>query len=191
MSDPAFFETPDAFRRWLAKNHATKTELRVGFYKTKTGTKSITWSESVDEALCYGWIDGVRKGISADAYEIRFTPRKATSIWSNVNVKKVAALEAEGRMQPAGRAAFARRLESKTGIYGHDRATEAVLPAAWQKEFEAKKKAWAWFAACPPGYRKIAIHVVMSAKKEETRRRRFESLLVCSSEGRKLDQLAR
>jgi len=179
--EPKFFATPALFRAWLEKNHAKNTEQWVGFYKTKTGKKSITWPESVDEALCFGWIDGLRKGIDEDAYKIRFTPRKTTSIWSAVNVKRVAELTAAGRMTEAGERAFSHRKEDKTAVYGHDRKDEAKLPTEWQARFEKSKRAWTWFESRAPGYKRIAIHWVMSAKKEETRSKRFAELIDCSS----------
>jgi uncharacterized protein YdeI (YjbR/CyaY-like superfamily) len=188
---PKFFATPELWRAWLEKNHTSKTELWVGYYKTSTGKKSITWPQSVDEALCFGWIDGLRKSIDDDAYKIRFTPRKKTSIWSAVNVKRIAVLTEEGRMTEAGLTAFGHRKENKTGIYGHDRKEEAKLPSEWQSRFEKNKRAWTWFSARAPSYRRIAIHWVMSAVKEETRERRFQELVRCSEQETTIGPLTR
>lgn len=189
--EATFFSTPADWRRWLLKHHAAAAELWVGFHKTKSGKPSITWPESVDEALCFGWIDGLRMGIDETSYRIRFTPRKATSIWSNVNVRRVAELEAAGRMTDAGRAAFARRKDSKSGVYGHERAAPATLPPAWQARFEKKTKAWAFFEAEAPSYRRVAYHWVMSAKQEATRERRFEQLVADSAAGQRVKPLRR
>ena len=181
MDRPAtFFARPAVWREWLRKNHAKVNELWVGFYKTSSDKPSITWKESVDEALCYGWIDGLRQGIDAESYRIRFTPRKATSIWSKGNTARVAELEAEGRMTDAGRAAFAKRKESKSGVYSFERETPAELPADWQSRFEKKRKAWSFFSSQAPSYRRVAYHWVMSAKQDATRLRRFEQLLADS-----------
>ncbi|MBX3228432.1 MAG: YdeI/OmpD-associated family protein [Labilithrix sp.] len=188
MKQATFFATPAAFRRWLAKNHAKATELWVGFHKKGTGKPSITWPESVDESLCYGWIDGLRQSIDEDAYRIRFTPRKPTSIWSKVNIARVAALEAEGRMTVAGRAAFARRSEEKSAVYAYERE-HATLTKEMQARFEKNEKAWSFFSSQPPSYRRVALYWVTSAKKEETRARRFAQLLTDSASGRRIAQL--
>lgn len=187
--EATFFATPAAWRRWLEKNHEKRAELWVGFYKTKSGKPSITWPQSVDEALCFGWIDGLRQGTGEDSYRIRFTPRKATSIWSKVNIARVEALEAEGRMTDAGRAAFARRKDSRSGVYGHERDKPAELPPEWRARFEKKKRAWSFFQSQPPGYQRIAIHWVMVAKREETRSRRFDQLLADSLAQRRIGVL--
>jgi uncharacterized protein YdeI (YjbR/CyaY-like superfamily) len=145
-----FFATPAEFRRWLKMHHATKTELLVGFYKRGTGRPSITWPESVDEALCFGWIDGVRRSLSTQAYTIRFTPRKPTSIWSAVNVARVSELEKMGRMTPAGRRAFAARTAERTGVYAFERNAAAKLTPEEEKTLRANSKAAAFFDAQPP-----------------------------------------
>ncbi len=186
-----FFASPAAWRRWLARHHAKATEVWVGLYETKRGKPSITWPESVDEALCYGWIDGLRKSIDETAYKIRFTPRKATSIWSSVNVRRVAELEKQGRMEPAGRAAFAKRKADRSGVYSFERKEEAKLDPAMLRRFEKNAKAWAWFQAQAPRYRRTALHWVVSAKKEETRERRFEALVADSAGGRTIGPLTR
>jgi uncharacterized protein YdeI (YjbR/CyaY-like superfamily) len=171
-----FFPTPAAFGRWLKTHHAKQTELLVGFYKVGSGKPSITWPESVDEALCYGWIDGVRRSLGKEAYTIRFTPRRKGSVWSAVNIKRVEALEAEGRMTAAGRKAFEARLEHKSRIYAFEQG-EVVLAAAYEKRIKANKAAWAHFSTRAPSYRKKVVWWVMSAKAEETRERRVEKLI--------------
>lgn len=186
---PRFFKTPEAFRAWLEKNHETKQELLVGFYKVGSGKPSMTWPESVDEALSFGWIDGIRRSIDESSYSIRFTPRKPTSIWSAVNIKRVAVLTAEGRMRPAGLAAFARRDEKKSAIYAYERETAALTPeliAALQKD----KKAWAYFSAQAPWYRRNVTHWLTSAKREETRQSRLAHLIDCSRRGKRIDRLS-
>jgi uncharacterized protein YdeI (YjbR/CyaY-like superfamily) len=191
VAGPTFFPTPAAFRKWLAANHATRTELLVGFYKTSSGKPSITWPESVDEALCFGWIDGVRKGLDADAYTIRFTPRKPTSIWSAINVAKVATLRKAGRMQPAGEAAFAKRTAARTGVYSFERAEAAKLSAAESRALRANPEAAAFFAAQPPWYQRAAAHWIVSAKREDTRAKRLAALITDSAAGRTVKPLTR
>jgi uncharacterized protein YdeI (YjbR/CyaY-like superfamily) len=188
---PTFFATPAAFRRWLAANHAKKRELLVGFYKTSSGKPSITWPESVDEALCFGWIDGVRKSLGAEAYTIRFTPRKPTSIWSAINVAKVEALRKAGKMQPAGEAAFAQRTAERTGVYSFERAEAAKLSPAEARALKANPGAAAFFAAQAPWYRRVAAHWIVSAKREETRARRLATLIADSAAGRTVKPLTR
>ncbi|HEU4889675.1 MAG TPA: bacteriocin-protection protein, partial [Thermoanaerobaculia bacterium] len=153
MTKPRFFATPEAFRAWLEKNHATKSELLVGFYKKDSGKKSITWPESVDEALCFGWIDGVRNTIDDISYTIRFTPRSAKSKWSAVNIKRVEELTKLGRMKPTGLAAFERRDASQAG-YSYERK-EAQLDAEMEKRFRANKAAWTFWEAQPPYYHRL------------------------------------
>jgi uncharacterized protein YdeI (YjbR/CyaY-like superfamily) len=191
MAEPTFFATPAAFRRWLDKHHATERELLVGFYKSSTGRPSITWPEARDEALCVGWIDGVRKGRDADSYTIRFTPRKRRSIWSAVNVKRVEALTREGRMTPAGLAAFEARSDRRTGIYSHEQRDAASLTPAQERRFKSNRPAWAWFRAQAPSYRKTAIWWVVSAKREDTRERRLGILIADSEAGRRVPPLTR
>lgn len=188
MSPPRFFATPAAFRAWLHANHARETELTVGFHRKGSGKPSITWPESVDEALCYGWIDGVRRSLDADSYTIRFTPRKPTSIWSNVNIAKVNALLQAGRMMPAGLAAWERRSAEKSGIYSFERQEAAAFDAASQRLFRRNALAWRYFQAQPPGYRRLATHWVVSAKRAETRERRLAILIDHSARGERLPQ---
>lgn len=188
MPEPLFFATPVQFRKWLEKNHVTSTELWVGYYKKATGRPSITWPEAVDEALCFGWIDGIRKSIDDESYMNRFTPRRATSIWSRVNIGRVAALTAEGRMRPAGLAAFEKR--KKTGVYSFEQAERPGLDAAAEKEFRKHRKAWSWFQQQAPWYRRTAGFYVMSAKKPETRARRLARLMADSEAGQRIGPMA-
>jgi uncharacterized protein YdeI (YjbR/CyaY-like superfamily) len=187
--DPIFFDSPAAFRDWLAANHASAKEVLVGYHKVHTARPSMTWAQSVDEALCYGWIDGVRRSLGADAYTIRFTPRTATSAWSAVNLKRVPELIAEGRMTPAGLAAYERRRAEQAGIYSYENRPHA-LPPELERPFRAKKKAWAFFEAQPAGYRRTAIWWIVSAKRPETRDRRLTQLIALSAAGERLPNLA-
>ncbi|MEI7645311.1 MAG: YdeI/OmpD-associated family protein [Chloroflexales bacterium] len=188
-SGAVFFATPSAFAAWLEQHHASAQELWVGYYKKGSGQPSITWPESVDEALCFGWIDGLRKSIDADRYRIRFTPRKPDSTWSAVNVARVAVLTAEGRMRPAGLRAFDARRPERTAIYSYEQRHEATFDAASEAQFRANESAWAFFTARPPSYRQAAIRWVMSAKKAETRQRRLETLIADSAVGRTIKEL--
>jgi uncharacterized protein YdeI (YjbR/CyaY-like superfamily) len=189
--DAAFFRTAAEWRGWLAANAAAEREVWVGFFKRGTGEAGITWPEAVDEALCLGWIDGRRQSVDAVRYRIRFTPRTATSIWSTVNVARVAELEAEGRMQPAGREAFARRRESRSGIYSHEQAGEPELDAEQRARFEQHAGAWEFLHAQTASYRKAALWWVINAKRPETRARRLDSLIADCSAGRPVKHLQR
>jgi uncharacterized protein YdeI (YjbR/CyaY-like superfamily) len=187
---PTFFRTPLDWRAWLEQHHATVQELWVGFYKKGSGQPSITWPESVDEALCFGWIDGIRKSVDGLSYKIRFTPRKPTSVWSAVNIKRVQALADEGRMQPAGLKAFQARRENKSGIYSYEqRRTELEEPYA--SLLRENKAAWAFFQAQAPSYKKAAGWWVVSAKREETRLKRLAQLIEESAHGRTIPQYTR
>jgi uncharacterized protein YdeI (YjbR/CyaY-like superfamily) len=180
-----FFRRPADLRKWFEKHSATATELRVGFYKVGSGKPSITWPESVDEALCVGWIDGVRHSVDDDSYTIRFTPRKAVSTWSAVNIRRVKALIDEKRMQPAGLKAFEGRRENRSGIYSYEqRPTELVEP--YLGIMKKNKPAWTFFAAQPPSYRKTLTWYVLSAKQEETRLKRLKTLIEACEGGRRL-----
>lgn len=183
---PTFFASAAHFGRWLQTNHAKATELLVGFHKVDSGVPSMSWPESVDEALCFGWIDGVRKRIDDASYQIRFTPRRPGSIWSHVNVAKVAQLTEQGRMQPAGLAAFAARSDRKTGVYAFEREAPAALDAAELRVFKKNKAAWAFFDATPPGYQRVLTHWIVSAKQAATRERRLAQLIEASAEQRRL-----
>jgi uncharacterized protein YdeI (YjbR/CyaY-like superfamily) len=181
---PTFFETPAAWRAWLLEHHATATEVSVGFWKTTSGHASITWPQSVDEALCFGWIDGVRHGIDKDRYRIRFTPRKAAGNWSLVNLKRFAELKAEGRIAPAGQAVFDAR-KTKAPTYSYERVSDDFTPAETAK-LEANAKAWTQWQAFPPSYRKVAVHRVTSARTAETRARRLDILIDATAQGLRL-----
>jgi uncharacterized protein YdeI (YjbR/CyaY-like superfamily) len=187
--EPTFFATPAEFYAWLEANHETETELLVGYYKTGSGKPSMTWSESVDQALCFGWIDGVRRSIDGESYSIRFTPRKADSTWSEVNIKKVAALTEQGLMRPAGIAAFENRREAKTGIYSYEQRDNAVLSEAEQQRLQANPQAWEYFQSKAASYRKAAVWWVVSAKREETREKRLATLIELSAKGEMLPHL--
>ena len=180
-----FFPTPQDLRAWFRKNQATATELWIGFYKKHTGKPGITWPDSVDEALCVGWIDGIRRGIDEESYMIRFTPRRHGSIWSAVNIKRVEALTNEKRMQPAGLAAFAQRRENKSGIYSYEQHSEQ-LPEPYAGLLRKNKKAWEFFQMQLPSYRKTIGWWVVSAKREETRRKRLGKLIAQSARGTRL-----
>jgi uncharacterized protein YdeI (YjbR/CyaY-like superfamily) len=189
MAAPTFFATPAAFRRWLEKHHESESELLVGFYKTGSGRPSITWPQSVDEALCFGWIDGVRRRIDDESYSIRFTPRRPTSIWSAVNVKRMGELVAEGRVRPAGLAAFERRSAKKSGIYAYEQRGEVALDAAYEKELRRDEAAWKYLLGEAPWYRRLTTYWVMSAKQEATRRKRLRELIAASAAGRRIKQV--
>ncbi|MCV9927224.1 YdeI/OmpD-associated family protein [Flavobacterium sp. LS1R49] len=178
-----FFENQAEFRKWLIKNHQNETELLVGFYKVNSSKPSMTWSQSVDEVLCFGWIDGVRRSIDIDSYSIRFTPRKATSIWSAINIKKIEVLTELGLMQPAGIASFKLRKENKSRIYTHE-IDEVHFSDEFEKVFKANEKAWDFFQALAPSYKKVSKNWVMSAKQEVTRIKRLNELIADSMESK-------
>jgi len=191
MPKPTFFATPANMRGWFERHHATTPELLVGFRKRHTGTPSVTWPESVDVALCFGWIDGIRRSIDKDSYSIRFTPRRPTSIWSAINVKRMSALMADGLVTPAGRAAFEKRTARKSGIYSYEQRHEASLTPAFTRRFKAQAAAWKFFQEQAPWYRRTSTHWVMTAKKEETRERRLEQLMSDSARGQRIGLLNR
>lgn len=180
-----FFKTQPAFRKWLAANHAKSKELWVGFYKKNSGKPSITWPESVDEALCFGWIDGIRKSIDEESYQIRFTPRKPGSIWSAVNIRNAEKLIEQKRMEPAGLKTYQARKENRSGIYSYEqRSPELVEP--YLSKLKRNKTAWKFFQAQPPYYRKTMNWWVTSAKQEETRLKRLHKLIEESAQGRRM-----
>jgi uncharacterized protein YdeI (YjbR/CyaY-like superfamily) len=183
----SFFSTPSALRRWFRQNHRAARELWVGFFKRNSGKPSITWPESVDEALCVGWIDGIRKSVDGDRYTIRFTPRKPASIWSAVNIARARALIAEGRMWPAGRKAFEARRENRSGIYSYEQR-RARLEPPYEGKLRKNRAAWTFFEEQPPSYRKTAGWWVVSAKKEETRLKRLDRLIAHSARGSRIPQ---
>ena len=188
--DLRFFKTPADLRRWLERNHASKTELWIGFHKRSTGKPSITWPEAVDQLLCFGWIDGVRFSVDLDSYAIRTTPRKPRSIWSAVNIRRARELIRSGLMQEPGLTVFSRRDAARTNMYSFEREV-ARLSDARLRRFKANARAWTWFESQPPSYRKTAIWWVESAKQEETREKRFAALLADSAAGLAVGPLRR
>ena len=180
-----FFASPAEFRRWLRRNHASAKELWVGFQRKHTRLPGISCPESVDEALCVGWIDGIRKRIDPNRYMIRFTPRRPKSSWSAINIRRVQVLTTEKRMRPSGREAFALRVENKSAIYSYEQRSEE-LPATYAAEMRKKPRAWKHFSLQPPSYRKMVIWWIVSAKQEETRRKRLAKLIFASMKGKRL-----
>jgi uncharacterized protein YdeI (YjbR/CyaY-like superfamily) len=188
-SEVLFFATPAEWRRWLEEHHDTVQVLWVGFHKKGTGKPSITWPESVDEALCFGWIDGVRRSIDDSSYKIRFTPRRPGSTWSAVNIKRAQALAERGLMHPAGLEAFEARIQENSGIY--EQPDSAALAPEFEEQLGANEKARSFFESQPPWYRRTAIRWVMSARQEATRLRRLASLIDYSAQGRTIPPLTR
>jgi uncharacterized protein YdeI (YjbR/CyaY-like superfamily) len=174
-----FFATQAEFRKWLAKNHKKETELIVGYYKVDSGKPSMTWSQSVDQALCFGWIDGIRRSIDKESYCIRFTPRRSTSIWSDINIKKVEELTKAELMMPEGQKAFDFRKENKSRIYSHEKEA-STLTKEYEQQFKKNKVAWNFFNAQSPTYKKVMIHWIMNAKQEATRLSRLEKTIKIS-----------
>src|SRR5690242_14239243 len=181
MATPKFFQSGEEFRAWLGENHASESELLLGFYR-KELARGITYAEALDAALAFGWIDGVRKRLNAEAYTIRFTPRKARSIWSAVNIKRAKELEAAGRMAPAGLRAFRERDEKRAKLYSYERA--AKLDPGLAAKLRANRNAAEFFQAQPPGYKRLMSFWVMSAKRQETRERRMHALIASSAKGK-------
>lgn len=179
------FSSASAFRDWLEQNHATATELVVGLYTKASGRGGLTYPDALDEALCFGWIDGIRRKSDEDTYTIRFTPRRPGSVWSNVNVRHVARLAAAGRMHAAGHRAFAARDAAKTGIYSFENRPQK-FPAPLERQFRGNRSAWKFWRQLPPGYQRMAIWWVISAKQDETRQRRLARLVALSLAGRRL-----
>jgi uncharacterized protein YdeI (YjbR/CyaY-like superfamily) len=178
---PTFFPTPADFRNWLEENHEFASELVVGFYKKDSGKTSITWPESVEEALCFGWIDGVRRTLGPDSYMIRFTPRRRGSIWSEVNLRTAEKLIESGRMRPAGVKVFQERDPAKSGVYSFEQRSNPQLPPKLEGEFKSHSDAWAYFQSQPAGYRRLALWWIVSAKQEATRLRRLQTLIADSA----------
>jgi uncharacterized protein YdeI (YjbR/CyaY-like superfamily) len=183
--NPKFFATPAAFRKWLAAHHTDHTELWVGFYKVASTKKSITWPEAVDQALCFGWIDGVRRSVDDESYTNRFTPRRVGSTWSAINTNRMVELIERGLVQPPGLAAFEGRDPEKTNLYSYERDT-AALSSDSERTFRKNNAAWTFFTAQPPSYRKVVTHWVVSAKRDETRQKRLTTLIEASAAGRRL-----
>jgi len=186
MTAPLFFPDASALRAWLAEHGACADSVAVGYHRVATGRPTMTWSDSVDEALCYGWIDGRRNRIDEYSYTIRFTPRKAGSIWSLVNIAKVEALRAQGRMTAAGEQAFALRSPGRSGVYSHERTAPAMLTDAETATFRRNKRAWAYFEAAPPGYRRQVLHWVTGARRDATRTARLTKLIEVSAAGQRI-----
>lgn len=181
-----YFPSPAAFRDWLRAHGAGTDELLVGFHKVGSGEPSMTWPQSVDEALCEGWIDGVRRRVDDTRYTIRFTPRRAGSHWSRVNIDRIAVLDAEGRLRPAGRAAFEKRDGNNSARASYERSDRLDLPPDLQAQFERQRAAWAFFSAQPPGYRRQMTGWVAEAKQVATRERRLATLIAASAKGERL-----
>lgn len=184
---PTFFKTPPDLRKWFEKHHDKEQELLVGFYKKDSAKASITWPESVDEALCFGWIDGIRRSVDEVSYTIRFTPRRASSVWSAVNIRRLGELAKQGRVKPAGLKAFGARKENRSGIYSYEQRT-AELPEPYSRLVQKNKTAWKFFEDQPPSYRKAANWWVVSAKKEETRLNRLDKLIDYSAKRQTIPQ---
>jgi uncharacterized protein YdeI (YjbR/CyaY-like superfamily) len=188
---PKFFAAPADLAAWFAEHADAEPELLVGYWKKGTGRPSVTWAESVDEALCVGWIDGVRRRIDDDSYSIRFTPRRAGSTWSLVNVRRVGELTAAGRMRDAGLAAFAARRDDRSGTYSFEQRAEPRLDETAEETFRADQAAWDFFSAQPPSYRRTAVWWVVSAKRPATRERRLVQLMADSRAGLRIAPLRR
>ena len=182
---PVFFRDAAAFRKWLAKHHSSEPELWAGFYKAASGKGGLTYKEAVDEGLCFGWIDGVRKSLDAESYVQRFSPRTAKSYWSAVNTQRAKELITEGRMHAAGVAAFARRDAASSARYSFERET-AELTRAQRSQFKANRAAWAYFQSEAPWYRRVTVHWVTSAKRDETRERRLATLIADCANGHRI-----
>ena len=184
---PTFFKTQSDLRKWFEQHHATEPELLAGYYRRDSGKPSITWPESVDEALCFGWIDGIRRSLDEVSYTIRFTPRRARSTWSAVNIKRAKELADQRRMTPPGLKAFAARQENRSGIYSYEQRS-AELPDPYRRLLKKNQAAWKFFQAQPPSYRKAANWWVLSAKKEETRLKRLDKLIHYSTQEETIPQ---
>jgi len=184
-----FFKSANECRRWLERNHDKATELWFGFYKKNSGKQGITYREALDEALCFGWIDGLKKSVDEDSYTYRFTPRKPNSVWSVINTKRAEELQKLGRMEAPGLKAFAARDPKRSGIYSFENRPREFSPDL-QKRFKANKKAWEYFVGMPPGYQRLARFFVMSAKKEETRLSRLARLIAASEKKMKVGLIA-
>jgi uncharacterized protein YdeI (YjbR/CyaY-like superfamily) len=182
---PKFFANDSAFRNWLKKNHHKASELLVGFYKVGSGKPSITWSQSVDQALCFGWIDGITKSIDEESYSIRFTPRRANSIWSAINIKKVEELTKAGLMTAAGQKAFEQRTAKRSNLYSHENELADLSPA-YKKQFKINKTAWQFFNKQAASYKKVMLHWIMSAKQEKTRLSRLEKAIKISAQQKRM-----
>ncbi|MBO9683930.1 MAG: YdeI/OmpD-associated family protein [Flavisolibacter sp.] len=190
MQTPIFFKSLNELHKWFQKSHGKTSEVWIGFYKVNSGKKGIGYKEAVDEALCFGWIDGIRKSLDEESYVNRFTPRKKSSIWSNVNIKRINELIEEGRVHPAGLAAFKERTKERSGLYSFEQNSHKLSPA-FEKKFKANKKAWKYFTSKAPWYQRTSIHWVMSAKQEATRLKRLETLITDSENEKTIALLTR
>jgi uncharacterized protein YdeI (YjbR/CyaY-like superfamily) len=190
-TEPIFFKSPQEFYDWLEEHHETESEVYVGMYKKHTGKRAMSWSEAVDQALCFGWIDGRANAIDEDSYMQRFTPRRPGSNWSQINIAKVAKLTEEGRMRPAGLKAFEARSEANAVPYSYEEREKASLTDEFKRRLRANQAAWQYWEARPPGYRKQATFWVMSAKREETRERRLNQLIEDCASGQHIKPLRR
>jgi uncharacterized protein YdeI (YjbR/CyaY-like superfamily) len=190
MQTPVFFKSVSELHKWFQKNHGKVSEVWIGFYKVNSGQKSVSYKEAVDEALCFGWIDGIRKSLGEESYVNRFTPRKKNSIWSNVNTRRINELIKEGRVQPAGTEAFKKRIAEKAGVYSFEKTAYKLSPA-FEKKFKANKKAWSHFNSKAPWYQRTSIHWVMDAKREATRLKRLETLINDSENEKTIAPLTR
>ncbi|MBZ0288379.1 MAG: YdeI/OmpD-associated family protein [Anaerolineae bacterium] len=188
MTKPTFFPTPADWRAWLAENHDKESELLVGFYKKDSGKPSITWPESVDQALCFGWIDGIRKSIDEESYTIRFTPRKPRSNWSGVNIKRFGELAEQGLVHLAGQAAFDKRKDETSNVYSYEQRDKIKLAEDYVKQLEGNPKAHEFFQAQAASYQKAVRHWIMSAKRPETQLKRLQTLIEDSANGRRIPQ---
>ena len=186
---PVHFSSAAAFRAWLQQHHASASELWIGFYRKSAQKKGMTYAEAVDEALCFGWIDGIIKRVDDTRYTHRFTPRKPGSIWSKLNVGHVGRLSTAGKMHPAGLAAFASRQEAKTGIYSFEASQPAKLPPRFARQFRANRQAWEFFNAQPPGYRRLATFKIVMPKKEATRQRWLDRVIAASAAGERIEAM--
>ena len=185
QADPVYFNDQDEFRQWLEKNHDKESEIIAGYYKVGTGKPSMTWSESVDQAICYGWIDGIRRSVDKERYTIRFTPRRPGSIWSNVNIRKAEELKKRGLMKKPGLEVYNNRKDAKSGLYSFENEITS-LDKRFEKVFKTSKSAWEFFLKQAPSYRKTRIHWIMSAKQEATRLARLNKLIRASGEHKRL-----
>jgi uncharacterized protein YdeI (YjbR/CyaY-like superfamily) len=185
---PEFFRSQAEFRKWLEKNHTKVDELWIGYFKKASGKGGLVYKQALDEALCFGWIDGVVNRVDADSYKQRWTPRRDKSIWSNINIKRATELRDAGLMAPAGLAAFEARDAKRSGVYSFENRPK-TLDAARAKTLRANKKAWTFFEAQPPGYKRLMIWRVMSAKQDATRDRRLDQLIKASAAGKRMDLL--
>jgi uncharacterized protein YdeI (YjbR/CyaY-like superfamily) len=189
VSDAIYFSSPEQFRAWLEEHHESESEVWVGYWKKATGRPSLTWSQAVDEALCFGWIDGVMNGVDDERHRQRFTPRKPASNWSAINIAKVEKLRSEGRMRAAGEAAFARRRDDRSAVYAYEQRRNPALEPEEERRFKADAAAWGYFTSRPRSYRTPALWWVVSAKRPETRERRLATLIEDSAAGRPIKPL--